>query len=161
MGMDMSSSSSMNMTTNSTASTSMSMETMVMMVAFQNTMTSTLYVESWTPNSIGTYAASCIFLIGLAAILRGLFAVKAVMETRWLDQELKRRYIVVNGRQSMQEQLSEDNLKQNMMLSANGVEEQVMVVQKRSHHYARPWRISVDPARAVIDTIIAAVGYLL
>lgn len=149
----------MDMDMNSSSS-SMSSMMATMMVAFQNDMETTLYVEAWTPNSVGTYAATCIFLIVLAVILRGLFAVKSIQEAKWLDQEMKRRYVVVNGRQTMQENLSQEDLKQNMVLSANGVEEQVMVVQK-NHQHARPWRISVDPVRAVVDTLIAAVGYFL
>lgn len=152
-GMDMGSG-SMTMT-NSTSNTMMTM-----MVAFQNDFDTPLYTMAWTPNSIATYAATCIFLIFLAAILRGLFALKTIQESRWLDQEMNRRFVVVNGQLPMHENLSQEDLKQNMVLSANGVEEQVMVVKKKSHD-ARPWRASVDPVRAVIDTIIAGVGYLL
>lgn len=133
---------------------------MTMMVAFQNDMATPLYSMSWTPNSMGTYAATCIFLIVLAVIFRGLFALKAIQESRWLDQELNRRYVVVNGQLPMHEKMSTSSLKQNMMLSANGVEEQVMVVQKKQM-VARPWRASVDPLRAAVDTVIAGVGYLL
>lgn len=131
-----------------------------MMVTFQNDIETALYVEAWTPNSVGTYAASCIFLVVLAVLLRALLAAKSIQEAKWLDQELKRRYVVVNGRQTLQENLSAEDLKQQMVLSANGVEEQVTVVQK-SHQHARPWRISVDPIRAIVDTLIAAVGYFL
>lgn len=152
-GMDMGSG-SMTMT-NSTSTTMMTM-----MVAFQNDFDTPLFTMAWTPRSIGAYAATCIFLIGLAAILRGLFALKTIQESRWLDQEMNRRFVVVNGQLPMHENLSQENLKQNMVLSANGVEEQVMVVKKK-HTDARPWRASVDPVRAVIDTIIAGVGYLL
>ncbi|KAG6367279.1 hypothetical protein INS49_001466 [Diaporthe citri] len=144
-GMDMSNSSTMMAT---------------MMVAFHNDIATTLYSEMWTPSNAGTYAATCIFLIMLAVIFRSLFALKAIQESRWLDQELNRRYVVVNGRRTMPDDLARNSLKDNMMLSANGVEEEVMVVKKK-HTHARPWRFSVDPIRAVIDTIIAGVGYLL
>lgn len=144
-GMDMNGSSSMMAT---------------MMVAFHNDIATTLYSEMWTPTNAGTYAATCIFIILLAAIFRSLFALKAIQESRWLDQELNRRYVVVNGQRSMPDNLARNSLKDNMMLSANGVEEEVMVVKKK-HTHARPWRFTVDPIRAVIDTVIAGVGYLL
>jgi hypothetical protein len=131
-----------------------------MMVAFHNDIATTLYSEMWTPTNAGTYAATCIFLIMLAAIFRSLFALKAIQENRWLDQELNRRYVVVNGRRTLPDDLARNSLKDNMMLSANGVEEEVMVVKKK-HGHARPWRFSVDPVRAVIDTVLAGVGYLL
>jgi len=131
-----------------------------MMAVFQTSMATSLYSTSWTPNSTGTYAATCIFIIVLAAIFRGLLALKAWQENRWLDKELNRRYVVVNGKAPLAENLSRDSLAKPMVLGANGVEENVMVVAKRTTH-ARPWRLSVDPVRAVIDTVIAGVGYLL
>lgn len=131
-----------------------------MMVAFTNDMATPLYSMAWTPNSMGTYAATCLFLIALASIFRGLFALKAIQESRWLDQELNRRYVVVNGQLPMHQNMSHESLKQNMVLSANGVEEQVMVVKKTTSS-PRPWRASVDPLRAAIDTVLAGVGYLL
>lgn len=145
----------MDMSNSSTTST-----TMTMMVAFNNVMATTLYSEAWTPSNMGTYAATCLFLIALASIFRALFALKAIQESRWLDQEMNRRFVVVNGRLPMHENLSQSSLKQTMMLSSNGIEEQVMVV-KKTHTGVRPWRASVDPVRAAIDTVIAGVGYLL
>jgi hypothetical protein len=132
----------------------------MMMSVFQNSMSTPLYTTAWTPNSVGTYAATCIFLICLGAILRGLLAAKAIQESRWLDRELNRRFVAVQGKLPIAEQVSRDSLGKRMTLTENGVEEDVMVVKKR-HTMVRPWRLSVDPIRAVIDTIIAAVGYLL
>ncbi|KAK7729859.1 hypothetical protein SLS53_009158 [Cytospora paraplurivora] len=154
-GMDMGTGSDDNTTSSSTTATS-SMMTMT----FQSDMTTTLYSARWTPSSTGTYAGTCVFLIALAVVFRGLFALRALQEDRWLDRELDRRYVVVSGRPAAHENLSRDSLKQNMMLSANGVEEEVVVVRKRRSH-VRPWRLSVDPLRAVVDTVIAGVGYLL
>ncbi|KUI62574.1 hypothetical protein VP1G_09693 [Cytospora mali] len=154
--MDMGSGSGSSSSTSDNSSSTMS----TMMVSFQNSMSTTLYSERWTPSSAGAYAGTCIFLIALAAIFRGLFALRALQEGRWLDQELNRRYVVVNGKQSVRDDVSRDSLKQNMFLSANGIEEEVMVVKKK-HSHVRPWRLSVDPVRAVIDTVIAGVGYLL
>ncbi|KAK8141467.1 hypothetical protein G3M48_010481 [Beauveria asiatica] len=48
-----------------------------------------------------------------------------------------------------------------MVLSANGVEESVVVVARKEAAAARPWRFSVDPVRALLDTTIVGVGYLL
>lgn len=134
-----------------------------MMAVFQTSMATSLYSASWTPASAGTYAATCIFLIVLAAAFRGLLALKSWQEQRWLDRELKRRYVVVNGKSPLAENLSRDSLAKNatMVLSENGVEESVVVVRRPSAAHARPWRWSVDPVRAVIDTVIAGVGYLL
>ena len=158
-GMDMGDSSS------DTASSSSSGHSSTMMAVFQNSMTTSLYSSSWTPTNTGTYAATCLFLIALAAAFRGLLAAKSWQEHRWLDRELARRYVVVNGKAPLAEALSRDSLAKEasatLTLGENGVEENVLVVRNRPTARARPWRLSVDPVRAAIDTVVAGVGYLL
>ncbi|KAI1504878.1 Ctr copper transporter family-domain-containing protein [Biscogniauxia marginata] len=134
--------------------------TMMMMSVFQNTMATPLYSESWTPGTAGAYAGTIIFLIVLGIVLRLLFAGKAFAEARWLDAEMKRRYVVVQDKLPVAEQVMRDDSSKHAILTENGVEQGVMVVQKKTVH-ARPWRLSVDPLRALLDTLIAAVGYLL
>ncbi|VBB73506.1 Putative protein of unknown function [Podospora comata] len=141
---------------------SMGMDThMSMMAIFQNSMSTSLFSTKWTPTNAGAYAGTCIFLIILAVIFRGLLAFKSWQELRWLDKEMNRRYVVVNGKAPLAENLSRDSLGKAAVLSENGVEENVVVVQRRTGSHARPWRLSVDPVRAVIDTVVAGVGYLL
>ncbi|KAF9879361.1 ctr copper transporter [Colletotrichum karsti] len=155
-GMDMSGSGGMAMN-DSHGSSSMSM---MMMTIFQTNIKTPLYTENWTPNSVGTYAATCIFLVFLAFGLRSMVALKSIQEKRWLDKDFKRRYVKVNGKLGMAGQMSQDSMAHKMVLSENGVEENVTVVQGQ-HGIWRPWRFSVDPIRALIDTSIAGVGYLL
>jgi hypothetical protein len=132
----------------------------MMMSIFQTNIATSLYSTAWTPSSTGAYAGTCIFLTVLAALLRTLFAVRAYAESRWLDKELQRRYVVVAGKQPLKERLSRDSLAKSLVLSENGVEEDVVVVGRRKT-IVRPWRITVDPVRAVIDMCVAGVGYLL
>ena len=153
--MDMSMSSSGD---SSSSSSMMSMNRM-RMTFFASTMTP-LYAESWAPTNTSTYAGTCIFLILLAALFHGLLALKGWKETAWLDAEFNRRYVVVAGKPSKAERISQDSDSKRMILTENGVEEEVMVVKKRSSG-VRPWRLSVDPVRAVMDTVIAGVAYLL
>lgn len=136
----------------------MGMESMHM-TFFSNTSTS-LYSTTWTPRTVGEYAATCIFLIILAMIFRGLLAAKAWKESEWLDAEFKRRYVAVVGKGPQSERISSDVDSKRMTLSENGVEEDVMVVGRRTGG-VRPWRLSVDPIRAAMDTVVAGVGYLL
>ncbi len=96
----------------------------------------------------------------LAVVFRALLALKAWKESAWLDAEFKRRYVTVAGKLPLSERIYQDSETKHMVLSENGVEEEVMVVAKRIMG-VRPWRLSVDPARAAIDTAIAGVGYLL
>ncbi|KAL0466624.1 Ctr copper transporter [Neurospora intermedia] len=131
-----------------------------MMAVFQNSMTTSLFSARWTPHSTGAYAGTCIFLIVFSAGLRVLLALRNWLEDRWIDAEMKRRYVVVAGRKTLAERVSNDSLAKPMVLSSSGVEENVMVVQKHGAE-GRPFRLSVDPIRAVLDTVIAGVGYLL
>jgi hypothetical protein len=133
---------------------------MSMMSVFQTNIATSLYSAAWTPSTTGAYVGTCIFIILLAVIFRGLFAVKFYAEGRWLDAELRRRYVVVAGKQPLKEQLSSDSLAKTLVLSENGVEENVVVVGRRKT-IVRPWRVTVDPVRAAIDVCIAGVGYLL
>lgn len=142
---------------NSTMMSMMSMSDMTMV--FYTSTATPLYSSEWMPTSVGQYMLTCIFLIFLAAVLRGLLALKAVQEVRWLDAEFNRRYVVVAGK-NLKEQISQDSDMKKMVLSANGVEEDVFVVAKKTSG-VRPWRISTDGPRAALDTIIAGVGYLL
>jgi hypothetical protein len=129
------------------------------MTFYASTMTP-LYSASWQPTTTAGYAASCIFLVTLAALVRILLALKIWKESAWLDAEFNRRYVVVAGRPSKAERISQDSDSKRMILTENGVEEHVVVVKKRGLD-VRPWRITVDPLRAVIDTVIAGLSYLL
>jgi hypothetical protein len=139
-----------------TTVTSMSMLSM----GFFTSTTTPLYSATWSPASTGQYAGTCIFLVILATIFRGLLAMKAWKETAWLDAEFNRRYVTVAGKLPKSERIASDSDSKRMILTENGVEEDVMVVKKRSMGI-RPWRITTDPLRAAMDTVIAGVGYLL
>ena len=135
---------------------------------FQTSIATALFSAAWTPTTTGAYAGTCIFLIVLATLFRGLLALKSWQERRWLDAEMARRYVVVQGKAPLAEALARDPAAKGatMVLSENGVEENVVVVGNRgavaaAAGRARPWRLSVDPARAAVDTVVAGVGYLL
>lgn len=127
---------------------------------FQSSIAATLFSNDWTTSSAGAYAGTCIFLIVLAIIARLLVALKATLEARWQSQAAKRRFVAVNGKTPLAERISQDRESKQMILSENGVEENVYVVEQKANQ-ARPWRFSVDPVRAVLDTVIVGIGYLL
>ncbi|KAG6096878.1 hypothetical protein E4U14_007857 [Claviceps sp. LM454 group G7] len=135
---------------------------MLMSMVFQTNPSTPLYTSSWTPQSPGAYAGTCLFLIFLAITARLLLAARTLQEARWLDKALQRRYVVAQGQTSLSEMMAHEVPAgaMKMALSANGVEEAVVVVARRGCE-VRPWRVSVDPLRAVIDTVIVGVGYLL
>ncbi|KAG6088351.1 hypothetical protein E4U31_003544 [Claviceps sp. LM219 group G6] len=135
---------------------------MLMSMVFQTNPSTPLYTSSWTPQSPAAYAGTCIFLIFLAITARLLLAARTLQEARWLDEALQRRYVVAQGHTSLSEMMAHEVPAgaMKMALSANGVEEAVVVVARRGCE-VRPWRVSVDPLRAVMDTVIVGVGYLL
>lgn len=135
---------------------------MLPMVMTFTTGTSTpLYSTAWKPASTGAYAGTCIFVIALAVIFRGLLAGKHLLEHYWLDNELDRRYVKVRGTPTEAERISSDEKsKTGTLVTERGVEEHVRVVRRRRKGVA-PWRFSVDLPRALYVTILGGVGYLL
>lgn len=132
----------------------------MMATEFFNSETTPLYSSGWTPSGTGSYAGTCIFLIVLAILFRSLFAVKHLLEARWADQAYQRRFVVVVDKQPISEQYQSDADSKTGVLTANGVEENVKVVQKPTYT-VQPWRFSVDLPRAGLVTLIAGIGYLL
>ncbi|KZF20845.1 hypothetical protein L228DRAFT_249663 [Xylona heveae TC161] len=150
----------MDMSSHSSSSSGMSGMSHMQMTFFSDE-TTPLYSTGWTPSGTGSYAGTCIFLILLAVIFRALFAFKHVLEKRWLDQALNRRYIVVAGEVPEAERsLNDPDAKTGTLVSSKGLEERVRVVRRHARGIS-PWRLSVDVPRAGIATVIAGVGYLL
>jgi len=117
-------------------------------------------VSKWMPMSVSAYAGTCIFLIVLAIIFRFLISFKSVLEERWIDAELNRRYVVIIRNPNMKERISSDSDSKIALLTENRVEEDVMVVRKHMKG-TMPWSITTDGPRAAIDVVIAGTLYLL
>ncbi|KAL9098161.1 MAG: hypothetical protein Q9163_006126 [Psora crenata] len=145
----------------SSGSSTMAMSSSNMEMVFHTSTTSPLFSLSWRPTGTGSYAGTCIFLIFLAAILRGLFAGKHFLERKWLDRALERRYIKIRGTPTEADRIdaSADG-KYGTLVTAKGVEQHVKVVANQSRP-VMPWRLSVDVPRAIYVTITAGVGYLV
>jgi hypothetical protein len=139
----------------------MSMSMMNTSITFMVSSTTPLYFSSWNPSTTGQYAGTCIFIVLLAAIFRGLLAFKSIQEGRWKDAELNRREMVRIGRRKKEEDAREGSAAKTAVLSANGAEENVVIVQKTATRRFAPWRLTVDLPRALLDTLIAFVGYLM
>jgi hypothetical protein len=132
-----------------------------MEMVFTNSHNTPLYSSSWTPNSAGSYAGTCIFLIILASVLRALIAFKSIVEQRWLAQARNRRYVVVKGKVTEAGKIDRDpDAKAASLVTAQGVEEPVKVVRAYPRG-AVPFRLSIDVPRAAIVLVIAGVSYLL
>jgi len=152
-----------------------------MHMVFFSAVDTPLFSETWSPRSSAGYAGTCIFLIILAIIFRILTAVKHRLEAKLLERALKRRYVVVAGKQREADRIraasrdtdsergavsaslggEKDEFAQSGVLRVNGVEEDVRMVQRTSHSPVQPWRLSVDLPRALMSTVVLGVGYLL
>lgn len=136
------------------------MDASMMEMTFFNSQFTPLYSKDWAPLSQGSYAGTCIFLIILSITFRSLYALKAMLEARWAEQAYNRRYIVVADKQPISEQAKRDPDLKTAVLTANGVEEGVRLVQQPVNRLP-PWRFSVDLPRAALVTVIVGIGYLL
>jgi len=147
-----------------------------MAMAFTNSHDTPLFSEQWMPNSTGSYAGTCIFLIILAAISRMLACYRQVLEARWYDRHVNRRYLTVSGepivdqeKAVVPEAASKDNNnnnnndESNATLTLRGVREQVKVIRAPIQHGIRvaPWKLDTDLPRACVFTVQHGVGYLL
>ncbi|KAJ5092508.1 hypothetical protein NUU61_007378 [Penicillium alfredii] len=111
------------------------------MMVFTNAHDTPLFSSAWTPSSSGSYAGTCIFLIVLAMVDRGLIALKAVLERHWLAAHLNRRYVAITGKTSEAGRIDTDpDAKIASLVTAQGVEESVKVVRSLSHGPI-PWRM--------------------
>lgn len=116
----------------------MSMMSMAdMMMTFFTSTSTPLYSESWTPNTTGQYVGTCIFLIVLAAIFRGIVAIR---------QNFSALLVLYNHRKDTSLLRSDSDAKDRWQMVAGS---------------GRPWNINEALARAVLDTVLAGVSYLL
>ncbi|KAI0475909.1 Ctr copper transporter family-domain-containing protein [Xylariaceae sp. FL0804] len=167
-GMDMGSSSSSSSSTNSSSGSAML--GMQVMGVFQSTVATPLYSMAWTPTTSGEYTGTLVFLVALAVVLRLLLAAKTAAEARWLHAELRRGHhhqVVAPGQQDgrggADKLVGRDGFTRSLVMSESGsVEDDLVVVSRsRAGPARRPWSLSVDPLRAVLDTCITGVAYLL
>ena len=73
---------------------------------------------------------------------------------------MRRRYITVAGKNNEAQSIRSDDEAKEAVISVNGAEEGVRIIE-RHHSAVQPFRLSVDPIRALLTTAIATVGYLL
>ncbi|KAF1940216.1 hypothetical protein EJ02DRAFT_445664 [Clathrospora elynae] len=103
-----------------------------MAMTFFTSTSTPLFSSSWTPNSTGKYAGTCIFLIVFATIFRALLAVR--INFIEVLAAVERRH-------------------------SGGAMHPYAVDSKSTTR--RPWRASEAVITASMDVVIAGVGYLL
>ena len=120
-----------------------------------------LFSIQWTPTTTAGYAGTCIFLILMTVFFRALFAVREKYEQCCYNRHLSRRYVSVAGKPSEAMRISTDSDAKNAMLvTAQGVEEEVRVVERHLRE-PMPWGLASTGPRALLVTVMVGVGYLL
>ncbi|SMQ56294.1 unnamed protein product [Zymoseptoria tritici ST99CH_3D7] len=132
--------SSTNSMTNGTMHSGMMMSMSEMMMVFFTSTGTPLYSNAWTPTSTGQYAGTCIFLIVLAVVMRGLIALRCSFEYLWDRSAGKQN---VDALRRMPTNVKED------------------VAAPPTAGQRRPWRVNEAAARACLDVVLAGVSYLL
>lgn len=129
--------------------TSMAMGMSDMIMAFFTSYRTPLFSATWTPESEGQYAGTCIFLITLAFILRLLLAFKPLIESRVWSAHMRRHG---DGDRLLAQQDSYDKRDPAQLVAAIGGE---------FGSRWRGWRVGPSAARATYELLIAGIGYLL
>jgi copper transporter 1 len=109
-------------------------EMSMMSMTFFTSTTSSLYSSSWTPNSAGQYAGTCIFLIVFAVLFRGLLAVRLNIFDVVSAIKLRR---------------------------SDGFIHQEAYAFDCKQPTRRTWRVNEALMLAALDVLIAGIGYLL
>lgn len=132
-----------------------------MQMTFFTSTATPLFSDRLTPSGTGSYAGLCIFLIFLALITRCLVAFRTILETKWLDMDRKRRYVVVADQPTEEQNVMDSDQASNAtLITARGLEEKVKVLTAHTRPVTA-WRFSVDLPRALLTTLVAGLGYLL
>lgn len=139
---------------------------MSMAMVFTTDHNTALYSSAWTPTSTGAYAGTCVFLLTLGIVQRLLSAYRHLLEVKWHDKAVRRRYVVLAGetaeRREAQLRMGGPEKTDEAMLTVRGVDERVRVLRaSRRGIETQPWRFSTDLPRACVYTLFAGVNYLL
>lgn len=119
---------------------------MSMAMTFYYSTTTPLFSDRWTPQNVGQYAGTCIFLIALALILRLLLALRPILETR-----------VWSPRSPFPDESKEGDVRPLLNSQSRGL---ALVKRDVGRRWAG-WKVSTAVVRATYEVLIAGVGYLL
>ncbi|KAI9740305.1 MAG: hypothetical protein M1834_004883 [Cirrosporium novae-zelandiae] len=157
MTMSMSTVSPSSASTSSVSSSSMDMDMMSMsdmtMTFFTSTVTP-LYSNAWAPDNAGKYAGTCIFLIVLAVVFRGLLGLRGLLEAYWVGMGGASRYVARNMEEA--DDGSGEDRGKGGFAAVNS-----MSGREDKWWSSTPWRINVDGSRALLDMVLVGMSYLL
>jgi hypothetical protein len=134
-------------------------------MTFTTTISTPLFVPQWTPTTAEGYAGTCVFLIALGVISRGLSAWQHFMEIRWRDKAIDRRYVAISEASiADREKLGGFSADKHNEATLIGTERDELSrssgVGRRTFR-STPFSLSTNLPRACMFVVQAGVGYLL
>ena len=89
-----------------------------------------------------------------------------MLEVKWHDKAMKRRYVVIAGETTEQRErqlgFRDSEKTEEATLTSRGLDERVRVLRaSRRGIETKPWRFSTDLPRACVFTVQAGLRYLL
>ncbi len=127
-----------------------------MAMTFIQSLTTPLLWSSWRPKNAAEYGASCLFLVALAALTRGLVAIRPVLNTASWPRRLQYHHHQGEDRNNEQDGDPKNHLPRPEH-PVNGGRAVLLAIQD----YWSSAALSTKLARAAFDTLIAGLGYLV
>lgn len=119
-----------------------------MVMTFFLSSSTSLFSKAWTPTTYAAYVATCVFLIALAVVMRGMLALKPILEKSMWNASVKSEGILVpDDESSYHKETAAQHSAKNVYNT----------VQKRW----TIWRFKTSLGRATFELLLATVGYLL
>ncbi|KAH6646583.1 Ctr copper transporter family-domain-containing protein [Truncatella angustata] len=130
-----------------------------MAMTFFSSQNTSLFSQAWTPSTTASYIATCIFLLLLGAVMRGMLAIKPVIENAIWKLQSKKHEMLLS-----EEDCSEgiDYMKHHGHIRDGDVAIGGLygILQGMVKRW-RPWRFKPSVSRALYETLLSITGYLL
>ncbi|KAI0161867.1 Ctr copper transporter family-domain-containing protein [Hypoxylon sp. FL1284] len=122
-------------------------DTPMVMTFFVSSSTS-LFSKAWTPTTTAAYAGTCVFLICLSTIMRGMLVLKPILEkSMWNTGVDSERLLVPDDEACCQKET----------LPHQSAKKVYDTIRRR----CAVWRFRTSLSRAAFELLLATIGYLL
>ncbi|KAI1775453.1 Ctr copper transporter family-domain-containing protein [Hypoxylon cercidicola] len=138
----------MNMSSGSSGMDMGEMDDPPMVMTFFLSSSTSLFFKAWTPTTSAAYVGTCVFLVALAIAMRGMLALKPILEKSMWNASVKSEGVLVPDDES-------------------GYQKETVPPQSAKNVYNTVyrrwtiWRFKSSLSRAAFELLLATVGYLL
>lgn len=139
----------MNMTNVSTEMDMGRMDDSPMSMTFFFSSSTSLFSKAWTPATSAQYSGTCIFLVVLAVLMRGMLALKPILEKSMWNPLVDGEGVLVPG--------GDGGYQKEDMAPRQPTNRIYDIVRRRWSI----WRFRTSLERSIFELLLATVGYLL